>query len=116
MDAKNFEITDGYVGDFGKTWETATDETLAQAISKAIRFTGKTNDEINSLLGAGKAINWCESLNFYYDHSYGMIRRKRDIKPVELVTCSCGHAVPKENVMIASLGTSCHDCYDDMSD
>lgn len=35
---------------------------------------------------------------------------------VEMVKCSCGHTVQKTLVMHASLGSSCDDCYDDMSD
>ena len=34
----------------------------------------------------------------------------------ELVTCDCGHDVPRSAVMSASNGTSCPDCYDDMSE
>ncbi len=34
----------------------------------------------------------------------------------EQVKCSCGHTVPRGSVMHASLGTSCPDCYDRMSD
>jgi hypothetical protein len=30
--------------------------------------------------------------------------------------CSCGHTVPAAWVMFASLGTSCPDCYDRLSD
>lgn len=33
-----------------------------------------------------------------------------------MVKCSCGHTVEASLVMHASLGTSCPDCYDDMSD
>jgi hypothetical protein len=33
-----------------------------------------------------------------------------------LVECSCGHSVPKIQVMHASRGTACPDCYDRMSD
>ena len=34
----------------------------------------------------------------------------------ELVQCACGHRVPRSQVMHASMGTSCPDCYDKMSD
>lgn len=39
-------------------------------------------------------------------------------KPPEpqLILCSCGHWVERGLVMSASLGTSCHYCYDRMSD
>ncbi len=33
-----------------------------------------------------------------------------------LVRCDCGHSVPDAQVMMASQGTSCPDCYDEMSD
>lgn len=33
----------------------------------------------------------------------------------DMVKCSCGHTVPRSCVMSASLGTSCSECYDDMS-
>ena len=32
------------------------------------------------------------------------------------VLCDCGHRVPAAQVMSASLGTACPDCYDRMSD
>lgn len=38
------------------------------------------------------------------------------LKPERLVKCDCGHTVPASWVMRANLGTSCPDCYDDMSD
>lgn len=40
------------------------------------------------------------------------------IQPVpmkKLVKCDCGHTVPASWVMNASLGTSCPNCFDDMS-
>ena len=36
--------------------------------------------------------------------------------PRATVRCDCGHVVPRAWVMSASLGTSCPDCYDRMSD
>jgi len=33
-----------------------------------------------------------------------------------MVKCSCGHIVPRSCVMSASMGTSCSECYDEMSD
>jgi hypothetical protein len=77
---------------------------------------GKTREQIVALLEEGKSIKWRQSPNFAYDASYGVIGRKRTAKPVEMVQCDCGHSVPKGSVMRASLGTSCPDCYDSMSD
>ena len=42
--------------------------------------------------------------------------RLQPIRRERMVKCSCGHTVPASWVMSASLGTSCPDCYDDMSD
>ncbi len=36
--------------------------------------------------------------------------------PIEMVKCSCGHTIPKNQVMSASMGTSCSNCYDRMSE
>ena len=50
---------------------------------------------------------------------YSNCRIKPESKPdpvVELVKCSCGHSVSRISVMSASLGTSCPDCYDRMSE
>ena len=35
---------------------------------------------------------------------------------VVMVYCNCGHTVPVASVLSASLGTSCPDCYDRLSD
>ena len=43
------------------------------------------------------------------------IKAQRAQRTAKMVLCSCGHAVPANQVMIASLGTSCPDCYDRMS-
>ena len=50
---------------------------------------------------------------------YEEIRYKPAPRPdqqVELVKCSCGHSVPRSLMMNASMGTSCPDCYDRMSE
>jgi len=36
-------------------------------------------------------------------------------RPVRMVRCDCGHDVPEGERMSASLGSSCFDCYDRMS-
>ncbi len=36
-------------------------------------------------------------------------------RPVRYIHCDCGHDVPDGEVMNASLGTSCFNCYDRMS-
>ena len=110
----DFEITDGYVGSFGKAFKVATEETLSKAIGKAAERYGTTSDEIERRLHAGQPVTWCDSPNFYYDHSHGIIRRRSNIpQPVEKL-CDCGHY--SAHPMMASRGTACPDCYDDWSD
>ena len=117
LDPTLYEITDGYVGTFGKTFKTATTETLTNAISKAAEMQSMTVAAVEAELASGRSVKWCKSPNYYYDHSEGIIRRKPTAKPAPaLVRCSCGHSVPQKQVMSASLGTSCPDCYDRMSD
>lgn len=115
MDLGILTMHDGYVGTFGKTWKTPTQDDLEKAIVGAMEIEGKTQEEIISLLESGKAVRWCKSPNFYYDHSYGVIGRRKTAKPIETAMCDCGHAVPVGQRMRASLGTSCPDCYDQMS-
>ena len=69
------------------------------------------------------------------DREYGIGRIPADVDPIEeqmaqeearrltararrskMVKCACGHTVPRGMVMSASLGSSCPDCYDRMSD
>lgn len=117
MNPNEYEITTGYVGSFGISYKTATHETLAEAVAAAAKRNGKTEAEIGATLESGMAVAWCDSPNYYYDHGIGYIRRKRTPKPAPvLVRCDCGHSVERALVMNASLGTSCPDCYDRMSD
>lgn len=44
------------------------------------------------------------------------VRRYQYISDRAMVLCSCGHEVPSSQVMNASRGTACPDCYDRMSD
>jgi hypothetical protein len=116
LDPREYEITDGHVGSWGVTWETATEETLRDAIDQAVTRNKTTMEKIVYYLQEGKNIGWCDSPNHYYDHGSGIIRRKQAPKaPEKLVKCSCGHSVPRAQVMSASLGSSCPDCYDRMS-
>lgn len=116
MQPSEYEISDGYVGSFGVTYEIATDATLTAAIEAASQFNDTTASDIVRRLEYGQPVRWRQSPNYYYDHSHGIIRRRRSAPPVQLVRCSCGHSVPARQVMNASLGTSCPDCYDRMSD
>ena len=85
-------------------------------IKMAAEFKNKTVEEISNELEAGEKI--------YFDSDwYAQIRIKPEPKKtvtpkieIEMIKCDCGCSVPKNCVMSASLGTSCPDCYDDMSD
>ena len=61
----------------------------------------------------------------YYEPVYVVSRKLYDASEkraaeanakIQYVKCSCGHIVPKSSVMSASMGSSCPDCYDRMSD
>jgi hypothetical protein len=115
MELKHMTFTTGYVGSMGKTWKTPTQDDLEKAITGAMEIENKTREQIVSILESGGSVKWCESPNFYYDHSFGLIGTKRSAPPVKMVACDCGHEVPKGQRMNANLGTSCPDCYDRMS-
>lgn len=115
MKPENFEITSGYCGQFGAQYETTTEKTLSDAIQKAMIFNNLPVSEIEKQLAEGKSVKYQESPNYFYDHSHGIIRMKKQFKPVEMVKCDCGCMCPKSLVMSASMGTSCSNCYDEMS-
>lgn len=88
----------------------------------AIEYTKKTRDEIVSLLESGKEIStgddWyssIRSLTFHKKLEAEMEKRMED-RYNSFVLCDCGHSVAPLLVMGASMGSSCPDCYDDMSD
>ena len=116
MELKHMTMTTGYVGSMGKTWKTPTEADLEKAIQGAMEFNQLSREEAVSRLEKGLTLKWGTSPNYYYDHSYALIGRKRTAPPVEMVKCDCGHSVPRGQVMSASLGSSCPDCYDRMSD
>ena len=115
MELQHMTFTTGYIGSLGKSWKTPTQADLDKAINGAMIIEGKTREQIIAILDAGKAVRWCQSPNYYYDHTYGVIGRKRETPSVEMVRCDCGHDVPRIQCMSASLGSSCPDCYDRMS-
>jgi hypothetical protein len=45
-----------------------------------------------------------------------LAERRANQVAVETVKCDCGHTVPRNLVMSASLGTACPECYDRLSD
>ena len=115
MKLEHLTMTDGYVGGMGKSWKTLTETTIEEAITGAMEMNNMTREQVIATLESGKALKWGKSPNFYYDHSYALIGRRRDAPAVEMQACDCGHTIPRALVMNASMGTSCPDCYDRMS-
>jgi predicted Zn-ribbon and HTH transcriptional regulator len=84
----------------------------------ACRINNMTIEEACAALKGGKTLrhdseDWYDNLR-----SYAAIERERAARPVvveDMVKCDCGHTVERSQVMSASLGTSCPDCYDEMS-
>ena len=116
MNPGDYQITNGYIGALGIQWQAATESTLAEAITAAAAFNDTTEAHIIAQVEAGEQVKWQESPNYYYDHSHGLIRRRPQPRPVEMVKCDCGHTVERVNRMWASRGTACLNCYDRMSD
>ena len=108
-------FTDGYVGSMGRSWKTPTAEMMTEIISGAMSENMMTEAEVVTLILSGKAVRWGKSPNYYYDHSDAVVKLKTTPKPQQLVRCDCGHSVPRALVMSSSTGTSCPDCYDEMS-
>ncbi len=79
-----------------------------------------TRDEIIARLKHGETLKfdneyWYAEIRDEDAHAQLIAQRAANRKPVEMKKCSCGHTVPISQVMSASLGTSCPDCYDRMS-
>lgn len=115
MKLNELEITDGFIGSMGKRYHEPTSDELETAITEAVKLNDMDRETILSMIESGKRVKWCESPNYYYDHSYGTIQKKCQEQKIELIKCDCGHSVPAGSVMNASVGTSCPDCYDRMS-
>ena len=80
-----------------------------------------TRDEAIADLATGKTLR-NDPADWYSECRDGeaaeriVTARRANRRPVEMVKCSCGHTIPRMSVMSASMGTSCPDCYDRMSD
>lgn len=80
-----------------------------------------TRDEVVAALLAGRELrndknDWYSNCRSGSAYDSAMAARLGATPPVEMVKCSCGHITPRPSVMSASMGTSCPDCYDRMSD
>lgn len=116
-----YEMTSGFVGAMGATWDPVDEATANEALDRATAFLKyPSRAELEKLLNDGRGLaakTGKQSPNYYYDHGMEKIRSTNRTTPkIELVKCSCGHSVPRSQVMSASMGTSCPNCYDRMSE
>ena len=115
-----YQMTSGYVGSMGMSWKPVDEATANAALDQAAAFEKMDRAELEKLLNDGRgaaAKTGKQSPNYYYDHGMEQIRAVAAPKPAPaLVKCSCGHSVPRGSVMSASMGSSCPDCYDRMSE
>ena len=78
-----------------------------------------TRGEVLAYLATGQEIrydnDWYASIRDGEVYERLMAEREARRQPVKMVKCSCGHTVPQGQVMMASLGTACPDCYDRLS-
>jgi hypothetical protein len=78
-----------------------------------------TEDEVVDALLSGLTLrtgsDWYENIrSLAVIEAWAELHPKKTVE-TELVKCACGHTVPRGQVMSASMGTSCPDCYDEMS-
>jgi hypothetical protein len=112
------------VGDH--TWETVTDSDAADRLLAAAETTPQliptadwsivwktmSHDEILATLSdPTRTLRYGEDVN----ESIRGIRDQTAHGAVDMVRCSCGHTIPRDQVMAATLGSSCPDCYDRLS-
>jgi hypothetical protein len=89
-----------------------TDEFLSMCLKHNQHVGVNSMDQVISALKEGKELQYFDSL------WYANCRKKpepREIPMPKMVKCSCGHTIPAGQVMNASLGTSCPNCYDRMA-
>jgi len=119
---RNGEYMSGWVGDpelieigvahYMSGWGTQVPDDIAQALSN-----GTAAEHPNS----GDVIEFgsedIERVRVLIREAKAQREAKREVQRQNnpLTRCDCGHTVPRNLVMSASLGTSCPDCYDRMS-
>jgi len=112
-----------HYSDLGPAWFEIEDRDAEISIRKAVAYQKVPKDIIEARLLKGEEIE-CSATDWESvpDMIRDMEAAKRLVKASEaaqaaipMVKCSCGHTIPKSQVMSASRGTSCPDCYDRMS-
>ena len=103
----------------GTMWKECADP--SPFVQKAAALAGATEEEILSILRQGNEVKY--SFDFWYAiiRDADMAEQRTAEKKIKMaaqqnqeVLCDCGHYALFP--MNASLGTSCPDCYDKMSD
>lgn len=117
VNISTLEITDGFIGSMGKVYKTPTEAEFERAIAGAMQMNGWTRERVLFALDTGSAVQWCKSPNYTADHQHGVIRPKAQARSAETFVCEgCGRRFPVSQMMNASHGTACRDCYDSLSD
>jgi hypothetical protein len=98
-----------------------TEEFITRCINNNSHLKINTREQIFEALSQGKTLrndasDWYSNCRDYEAVEKIQAEKKANQKPVEYIKCSCGHTVPRIQAMHASLGTSCPDCYDRLSD
>jgi len=91
---------------------------IDEFLDLAMKRNEKTLDEIMAMLSAGREVSF--DTQWYAEiRDINAVNKKLADVPVQpkpvMAKCDCGHTVAKSSVMSASLGTSCPDCYDNLS-
>lgn len=78
-----------------------------------------TRDEIITALQAGRELStgtdWYAMIRSLSAYEAIQAKRSAARTPITMVKCDCGHTIPAGSVMSASLGSSCPNCYDRLS-
>ena len=97
----------------------AVDESIRLNKFNPDKYPALSREEIITKLQCGETVrfgtDWSNELRDAVAYDAKMEAKLAARKPVEMVKCDCGHTIPRISVMSASMGTSCPDCYDRMS-
>lgn len=102
----DYSLVDTGIARFMSGWGTVIHESVAKALNAGAHAEPRAGDTFTF---ADEDV----------DRVVALMREaqaRRAAKRPETVRCDCGHTVARNMVMSASLGTSCPDCYDRMSD
>lgn len=114
-DGTGFSTNYGFI----KTEESDRDRT-EEFLVRCDQINQMSREDVIKTLSSGKTLR-NDSADWYSNcrdlEAVERIRAERiaNQKPVKMIKCSCGHTIPETSCMSASMGTSCPDCYDDMS-